>query len=190
MDLVSTPMQALGIEYPGIMGITMEAYDLSGELYGLPNPVMLRSTVAHEVAHQWFYNVVGNDQVGEPWLDEAVVQYVTALYFEDQDGTAGYNGFRDSWYYRWDRVERAEIPVGMPSEAYTPKEYSAIVYGRGPLFMEALAAEMGEQAFDAFMRDYYQSHLWGIGTEEAFKQLAEQHCECDLAPLFEAWVFE
>jgi len=48
---------------------------------------------------------------------------------------------------------------------------------------------MGREAFDAFLRDYYQSHLWGIGTTETFRALAEQHCECDLTDLFEEWVY-
>jgi aminopeptidase N len=190
MDLVSTPMQALGIEYPGVMGITLETYDLDASLYGLPAPAMLESVVAHEVGHQWFYNVVGNNQVGEPWLDEAVVQYATGLYYKDRYGMSGYKGYSDSWYSRWDRVERAEIPIGMPSEAYTPTQYSAIVYGRGPIFVDALAEEMGAAAFDAFIQDYFQSHVWEIGTGEAFKEMAEAHCECDLTPLFEAWVYE
>ena len=56
--------------------------------------------------------------------------------------------------------------------------------------MVALAGEMGQEVFDEFLRDYYQSHKWGIGTGDAFRQLAERHCECDLSDLFEAWVYE
>lgn len=189
MDLVSIPMSALGIEYPGIMGVTLGVYDLNAELRGTPNRIMLESTVAHEVGHQWFYNTVGNDQVGEAWLDEAVVQYITALYYLDQYGTEGYNGFRQSWNSRWDRVEGAEIPIGMPSEYYSPTEYSAIIYGRGPLFIEALADEMGEEVFDEFIRDYYQVHQWKIGSGVSFKELAQEHCECDLTHLFDEWVW-
>lgn len=104
-DVVSTPMQgALGIEYPGITGINYTAYDPTATLSGQPAPVMLESTVAHEVGHQWFYNAVGNDQINQPWLDEAVVQYVTGLYFLDTSGSQGLESFRSSWLSRWDRV--------------------------------------------------------------------------------------
>jgi aminopeptidase N len=78
----------------------------------------------------------------------------------------------------------------MPSKAYTSREYGAIVYGRGPLFVEALAKEMDQRTFNEFLRDYYQSHKWGIGTGDAFRQLAEHHCQCDLTALFEEWVYE
>ena len=67
---------------------------------------------------------------------------------------------------------------------------SAIVYGRGPLFFDALKEEMGEQVFDDFIRDYYQQNKWGIASGLDLKSLAENHCNCDLATLFEAWVGE
>ncbi len=190
-DVVSTPMQgATGIEYPGITGINYAVYDPSGTVSGLPAPVMLEATVAHEVGHQWFYNAVGNDQINEPWVDEAVVQYVTGLYFLDMYGQQGMDGYRGSWTSRWERVDRELIPVGLPASSYQGNEYGAIVYGRGPLFIEALAQEMGQDAFDQFLRDYYQSHKWGIGTAAAFKQSAEKQCQCDLTPLFNEWVNE
>jgi hypothetical protein len=188
-DVVSTPMQAIGIEYPGVAGMGLHLYDPGVEISGLPSQVLLQSGVAHEVAHQWFYNVVGNDQVDEPWLDEALVQYVTGFYYLDVGGEAALEGWRESWYSRWQRVEMADIPIGLPSGEYTDaSEYGSVVYGRGPLFIEALAQEMGQEAFDAFLRDYYESDKWGIGTGQGFKELAEQDCQCDLTSLFETWV--
>ena len=85
---------------------------------------------------------------------------------------------------------RAAIPIGLPVRRYEGGEYGAIVYGRGPLFIEALAEEMGQEAFDTFLRDYATSYKWEIGTGDAFKTLAEEHCACDLTPLFEVWVYE
>jgi len=189
-DVASTPMQALGIEYPGVAGMGLHLYDPQAEISGLPSQVLLQGGVAHEVAHQWFYNVVGNDQVDEPWMDEALTQYVTGLYYLDLGGGEAYSGWRGSWYDRWQRVEMADIPIGLPSGEYTDaREYGAVVYGRGPIFMETLADEMGEEKFGELLRDYYQSYKWGIGTGEAFRELAEEHCECDLTALFEAWVY-
>jgi aminopeptidase N len=190
LDVLSTPMQALGIEYPGAMGIALQLYDPDAEVLGLPSQAILESAVAHEVAHQWFYNAVGNDQVDEPWLDEAVVQYVTGLYYADVYGERAAQGFRDSWYGRWERVDRADIPIGLSTGSYVDDEYGAIVYGRGPIFVAALAEMLGQETFDEFLREYYESHQWGIGTGDAFKQFAERHCQCDLNPLFEEWVYE
>jgi hypothetical protein len=183
-DIASTPMLALGIEYPGMTGISLGLYEPDAEM------VSLEATIVHEFGHQWFYNMVGNDQVDEPWLDEAIVQYIVGLYFADTYGAQGQQGWQETLYQRWDRVGQQDIPIGLPAGSYEGREYGAIVYGRGPLFIAALAEEMGQDTFDAFMRDYTQTHRWGVGTGEAFRELAENHCECDLEALFEEWVWE
>lgn len=54
-----------GIEYPGVVLLgTGQTAD---------------STASHEVAHEWFYGLVGNDQARDPWLDEAFATYAEAL---------------------------------------------------------------------------------------------------------------
>lgn len=189
LDIASTPMQALGCEYPGLMAIALMLYDPEAVVTGTPAPVLLESVVAHEAAHQWFYNVVGNDQANEPWLDEATAQYVTWLYYLDTYNRSAADEYRASWLFRWQRVDNAEIPIGLPSGEYEARAYGAIVYGRGPLFMEALAKEMGQDRFDAFLREYYTANAWDIATGAEFRELAEKQCACDLGPLFDEWVY-
>ena len=190
-DVLSTPMLALGVEYPGIVGISLRAYDPEAVISGAPSEFMLEVALAHEVGHQWFYNVVGNDQMDEPWLDEALTQYVTGLYFADVHGESNAEQYRrNMWYGYWGMANQAEIPIGLTADAYTGNEYGPIVYGRGPIFVTTLAEEMGLEIFDEFLRDYYTSNQWGISTSETFRQLAEQHCQCDLTTLFEEWVYE
>jgi hypothetical protein len=187
LDLVSTATSALGVEYPGVIALTDRAY---GRVFGR----YLESTVAHEVAHQWFYNVVGNDQVGEPWLDEALAQYATLLYFEHQHGPAGAQGFRNSLLGRWEHSDGQKIPIGLPVAAYSeggeyPGTYGSIIYGRGALFFEALRDEMGQETFDEFLYDYARTHWWDIATTESLRAMAEQHCGCNLEALFREWVY-
>ena len=183
-DVVSTPMLAMGVEYPGLIALALNLYESNSPM------AALESTVAHEVGHQWFYNVVGNDQVDEPWLDEAIVQYVTGLYYRDTYSARAELDWHDWMFARWSRAGQADIPIGLPSGSYDSREYGAIVYGRGPLFVAALEEEMGRETFDKFLRDYYESHKWGVATGDEFKQLAEHHCQCNLTALFEEWVYE
>ena len=194
MDLMSTPMLALGIEYPGAMGIALMMYDPDEILGGLPSRVYLESVVAHEIAHQWFYNMVGNDQADEPWLDEALAQYATGLYYQDTYDSSAAESYRSSWYAGWDRVDGADIPIGLPAGEYgvsedDVSEHSPIVYGRGPIFISELADTMGMDVFDDFIKTYAQEYKWDIGTGEIFQRLAEEKCDCDLSSLFEAWVY-
>ena len=160
MDLVNTPNLALGIEYPGMMAITSRIYDPDGFLGNTPNSAYIEGTTAHEVGHQWFYSVIGNDQLDEPWLDESLTQYITWLYYRDRYGDTAAEGFFQSFQGRWDRVEQADIPIGLPVSAYEGAEYSGIIYGRGPIFIRDLANVMGEEVFDTFLQDYYQTYQW------------------------------
>jgi len=188
-DIVATPNLVLGIEYPGMIAITTRIYNVSGTYNGVPASIYMEATVAHEVGHQWFYNLVGDDQLDDPWLDESLTQFVTLQYYEDQYGANGASGFEASLESRWDSVGRADVPIGMPVAGYQGGEYFPIVYGRGPLFFVALRDEMGTDAFDTFMKEYTQSLSWKIATPEYLQLLAENHCDCDLQPLFDQWVY-
>jgi aminopeptidase N len=183
-DIVGTSNDALGIEYPGVVALTLRFYDPAGNL---PQGY-LEATVAHEVSHQWFFNLVGDDQLDQPWLDEAVAQYATLLYFGDTYGPGGADGFRQSLVERWNRVGQQAIPIGRPVRYYTPEEYGAIVYGRGPLFLQALAERMGQDQMDRFLKIYVADYSWGVATTAGFESLAEKTCACDLQDLFRAWV--
>jgi aminopeptidase N len=181
LDFISTPTTALGIEYPGMIAITERIID--------PDHSYLEATVAHEVGHQWFYNLVGNDQLDDPWLDESLTQFITLQYFADTYGQAGNEGFRNDLERRWNMVGRQEIPVGLPVKDYSSEEYGSIVYGRGGLFFEALRDEMGRENFDAFMKNYVQNNSWDIATPEKLKSVAEAQCGCNLTQLFEKWIY-
>ena len=187
-DVLSTPMLALGIEYPGIIGISLDIFDPDALISGNSSEGYLEFAIAHETAHQWFYNVVGNDQVRHPWLDEALAQYLTGIYFLDRYGTASYESYTSSWNDLWLRVDEAPEPIDLAVGEYETGHYGAVVYGRGPLFIEALANEMGDETFFTFLRAYYESNHWGIGTDEEFKTLAEETCQCDLSELFVEWL--
>ena len=187
LDLVSTPMQAGGMEYSNIVAIGIYFYDPESTLRGIPGSVFMESAAAHEVGHEWFYCQVMSDQIDEPWLDESLVQYVTYLYYLDTYGEQAAEAFKESLHQRWERVAKEPIPIGMPAKDYSPMEYGAIVYGRGALFFEALAEEMGQETFESFLREYVDIYRWGIAEPHDLKELAERSCGCDLSQVFTDW---
>jgi aminopeptidase N len=189
LDVAATPTLALGIEYPGMVAIASRIYNVNADYRGTPARNYMEATVAHEVGHQWFYNLVGDDQLDEPWLDESLAQFVTLQYYIDEYGERSAEGFRASLEGRWKSVEEAKIPIGLPVAQYSPEEYGAIVYGRGALFFLALKEKMGGTVFDEFMKDYTTQLAWGIATPQFMQSLAEKHCGCDLNPLFKEWVY-
>ena len=187
LDLISTPMNAGGMEYSSAVSLSLYYYNPD---HNLGNLTFLESVVAHEIAHQWFFNQVMSDQIEEPWLDESLVQYATYLYYVDRYGENNAEGFVDSWYQRWASVGLESIPIGLPAAVYSEDEYGPIVYGRGPLFFAALENQMGEELFNKLLYDYAEKYRWGISTGADFKALAEETYGCDLTPLFEEWVYD
>jgi hypothetical protein len=181
LDVVATPTLAGGVEYPGIIAVAQSLYN--------PTHSFLETVVAHEVAHQWFYSLIGNDQVDEPWLDEALAQYATWVYYRDRYGETEARWFEENLRLRWQQASDPDRPIGLPVAAYDERDYSAIVYGRGPLFVDALARTLGEEAFAAFLQDYSRTFAWDTVTTADFQRLAEGHCGCDLTPLFAEWVY-
>ena len=61
-----------GMEYPGLVYIN-DTLNLANKLY----------TAVHETAHQWWYGVVGNNQLTEAYLDEGLTEYSTAIFFDE-----------------------------------------------------------------------------------------------------------
>ncbi len=183
LDVVGISTSAGGIEYPGMVAISLG-------LFGDWNSrAFFEAATVHEVAHQWWYNVVGNDQVNHPWLDESLAQYSTYLYYLSTYGEQGAKGFEDSLRARWERVNFAEKPIGLPVREYEGREYGAIVYGRGALFFLTLRDEIGEEKMAELLRRYYSEYAWQIASPEAFRTLAESVAGKDLGPLFEKWVY-
>ncbi len=181
LDLLATPTTAGGIEYPGAIVVALSLYQNPNDFFEL--------ATAHETAHQWFYSLIGNDQVDDPWLDESLTQYATWMYFREVYGEQGGAKFEQQMNDFWRGASDTSVPIGLPVAAYSEEDYGSIVYGKGPIFFNTLAETMGEDAFDAFLRDYYQRYRWGISTPEALQELTEEHCGCNLTPLFEEWVF-
>ncbi len=146
-----------GIEYPMAVGVTAVRND---EVY-------FEWLVAHEVAHQWWYGLVGNDPINEAWLDEALAQYSTVLYLEAMDGERAARDrkqrfFTDRW--RREQRERGDARVGQPTGDFMRWAYAPIVYGKGPLFFDAARKQVGDAAFGQWLQGYFTAKRYGIAT--------------------------
>jgi hypothetical protein len=183
LDIAATSTSAGGIEYPGMVVIASRLFD------DLNSRAFFEAATAHEVAHQWWYNVVGNDQVNVPWLDEGLAQYSTYLYYLDAYGEPGAEGFEDSLQRRWERVGFVEKPVGLAVGDYQDREYGAIVYGRAALFFLALREQIGDEKMAELLRRYYSDFAWRVAGSQEFQALAETVSGQDLDALFKKWVY-
>jgi aminopeptidase N len=110
----------------------------------------LTMLTAHEVAHNWWFGKVGNDQALEPWLDEALCIYSEGLYYE-----SNYPEMVDWW---WEfRIDRFRPTGSVNSTIYDHagfESYVQAVYMRGAQFVQRLRVAMGDSAFFAFIAEY------------------------------------
>ena len=141
------------------------------------------SLLAHEVAHQWWYGSVGNDQVREPWLDEALATYSSFLYYEKM-----HPELMEWW---WDVEVDSYRPQGQmdrPIYAFMDgRTYLNAVYRRGALFVRDLRERMGDDDFFAFLRDYHESQAGELSTAEDFFAIIGRHSTVDISSLTEEY---
>lgn len=185
LDVIETPTKAGGIEYPGVIVIGRRLYaDAKQQDF-------FEFATAHEVAHQWWYGVVGNDQINAPWVDEALAQYTTLIFYEDTRGAAaGKAIFQNVFQGRYElaKNEGRDAAVNQPVAAFDEGNYSAIVYGKGPLFFDAIRKKMGNEKFFAFLRTYYDRFRYKIATSDDLLKTAEDACTCSLREEYQTWI--
>ena len=183
LDVVETPTRAGGIEYPGLVVINSTYYETLSE--------EMEWVVVHEVGHQWWYSLVGNDQVDEPWLDEALVQYSTLLYFEDRYGARLAGSLVEEVFLRpYEELVQSDrdAPVGLPVAAYSGEDYGPVVYRKGPLYFHALRQEVGEEDFWAILQAYFAHHRYGVATPEDWLATIEAVAGDAHRSLYERWI--
>ena len=184
-DVVESATMAGGIEYPGLVIITDRYYNSTAQ------PGRLEFVVVHEVAHQWWYSLVGNDQVRQPWVDEALANYSAIVYFEAIRG----NGYASSVLQQVLRApyEAAvrngqDAVVDQPVSAFTSQNYGPIVYDKGALFFDALRQKVGDDVFFKIMQEYFRQYQYKIADGPGFLRLAEQVSGQDLKALYKEWI--
>jgi hypothetical protein len=138
------PPVSSGIEYPGSL------------LFGDIPSGELPELVAHELAHQWFYGLVGNDQARDPWLDEGFATYAQAVIDHTPEE-----------YATHDVPKELRGRLGDPMAAWSDRgaaAYYAGVYVQGAATLLAARQRVGAGAFDAAVRAYIAENAHRVAT--------------------------
>jgi hypothetical protein len=166
-------------EYPAMISLSGYAFDA----YTNSPASLLSAITVHEVAHQWWYGAVGNDQVNEPWLDEAMAMMSELLFYEHYypDLTAWWWSFRVD---RWQPTGPVDVSIHDFNDSAT---FIHNMYGRAAHFMRDLRTLMGETAFRAFLRHYYQQNRDQLATQADFFVAVQAHSTADMTRLMEQY---
>ncbi len=159
---------------------------------------LLETTIAHEVAHQWWAIGVGSDSLRAPWVDESLTNYSAMLYFEDRYGRDRAEQMMElhlkTPYSMGRMLGNADAPVNLKTSAYKSNvQYGAIVYGKGALFYDALRKLIGDEAFFAGLRDYYGQYNTRLASSHDLRSLFERRAPAKTAQiraLYKRWIEE
>ncbi len=181
-----------GMEYPNLVLIDQSLY--LPEAYSL-----LEIVVVHETAHQWWYGVVGNNQIEDAWLDEGLTEYSTLLYFKHRYGQKTMDNVKASVI--------AEGKYGLLS-AYTEGEdidetiakplysfsdwiiYDLLVYGKGAMMFDALKEEVGEKDFYKILEEYYRENSFKNISITELLYACEEVTGKDYTDFFNEWLYD
>ena len=138
---------------------------------------------AHETAHQWWFELVGNDQMLDPWLDESLAAYSERIYYE----TAYPDLLNWWWDYRIERYSPAgRIDMAVTDAAYY-ETYRKAVYLNGAKFLEALRKRLGDDAFFAFLRAYATQMASRRATADDFFRILQEQTTVDFSDILSAY---
>ncbi|MEW5739597.1 MAG: M1 family aminopeptidase [Myxococcota bacterium] len=204
-----------GMEFPGLVTVSAALYrgavDPMAAL-GMPeladNPLIkqmlapmlgpmlkdaLEFTVNHEVAHQYFAMLVGNDPVAEPVADEPLTQHVALLLLEWRKGKKAADLVRENQVKLAFQVHRlmggADGVANRPTHEFESNtEYAALVYGKAPLLFDAQRKLVGDAAWERALRTYVAEHRYKWVTASTFTELvAKQSGNGKVKALQQRW---
>jgi hypothetical protein len=177
----------------------MQDWEQWGELLGIEDR---RTVIAHEVAHQWWGNLVGWRSYRDQWISEAMAGYSALLYARNRLPRGGESGVRAGPTEGWQkallnttldgRTVESLGPVVMGTRLYSSLSriaYQAIVYKKGAVVLDMLARFFTEDLFLRILREIVGVARDRLISTEDFLALAARLGGTDLTWFSDQYVF-
>ena len=192
MDLVDIAVGggAAGIEFPQLMFIGDRYYDNPAIERAVPG--FLEFLVVHEVAHQWWYQLVGNDQYRHAYIDEGLTNYVSTVYFARRYGE-DVGEFQVALNLELPYLSelfqgRGDQVVDQPTDDFADMgDYGVMIYAKGALGFQAIREAIGDDAFFAALEQYAANHRFEVATPADLLAAFEAASGEDLSELWRHW---
>lgn len=169
LDVVSMEGWFGGMEYPQLVMISITDNSTVDRV---------KSVVAHENGHQWFYGIIGDNEYDEPWLDESFATFSAALYDGTLDSLTA-EPLEDPSYHLSSKVSdfTARGDEGVDAYYY-------MIYSYGARTLNDLRKELGDEQFYRSMQAYFKEKKFGVTTTADFIRIMEQTSGRDLSGFF------
>ena len=165
LSVVQTGFCYGGMEYPGLTMIA-DGLNRDSNIY----------TIVHETAHQWWYAMVGSDQINCAWQDEGLTEYSTLMFFENspaygftrtgivKSATSAYRAF----FTVYSQLNgAADTSMTRCLKDFSGEfEYNNITYNKGLIMFETLREAIGDDAFTSVLREYFKNNCGKIASSD------------------------
>lgn len=185
-SVVQTDFYMGGMEYPNLVMI-------SKDLYTKANLFHLEYVIAHETAHQWWYGVVGNNQIKESWLDEGLTEYTTIMYIERYYGKATadevYRLVVEGEFNKFLNTNSDVSFAKTLADFKEWKEYTNIAYNKGAMVFYNLRNLIGDEEFKKVLQSYYEKYKYKIATTQDLIDVVDNITGKDTGGFFQEWFY-
>jgi aminopeptidase N len=135
----------------------------------------------HELAHQWTGDLVSPSTWQDIWLNEGFAIYAEWLYTERTGGAPAATSAR-----QLEGIPELDLPPGDPGSA---ELFSASVYYRGGMTLQALRERVGDDDFFTILRTWVDEHRDATASTQDLVALAERTSGEELSALFDEWLY-
>ena len=154
-----------GMEYPNITVIAK-----------MPSKNLLEMVIMHEVGHNWFYGILGNNERDHTWMDEGLNTFMNIRYWHKKYGSEApyvinefaqeklgpfsigknlkYGTFEYFGYVPWVRLGDEE-PLALSSNDFQRRANYGLSYSKAGIYSWHLLHYLGEDVIDDIMHKYY-----------------------------------
>ena len=152
------------------------------------------NTIAHEMAHMWFGDLVTMRWWDDLWLNESFAEYMgyrtVVEATEFTDAWVDFGVARKAWGYAADRapVHPPGRRAPAPDAASALQNFDGISYAKGASALRQLVACIGDEAFLAGVREHLRAHAYGNGDLADFLAAMESASGRSLTAWTAAWL--
>jgi hypothetical protein len=207
--LTVTPIPgSFGQGFPGLIYLSTFSYmDPTQRPAGLNNPYTQTffSDVleAHEVAHQWWGNLVTSAGYQDDWIMEALADYSALMFLEKKSGQRTLDTVLEA--YRGHLLQKGDTGKTLEStgpitwgirllSSHSPGSWRTITYEKGAWIVHMLRRRLGDERFSSMLREMCEKYRFRPVTTEQFRELAQRFVppkspDPDLKIFFDYWVY-
>lgn len=147
---------------------------------------------SHELAHQWWGNMITCKNFQHFWLNEAFATYLSSAFNEYKFGKEKYDSDMSIYKGIYDKIlaDGKDKPLVFANWDNPSRDDRNIVYYKGAYVLHLLRQALGDEDFWIGVKSYSQKYFGKSVVTQNFQQAMEESSNRDLDAFFNEWIYE